>query len=137
MKKFSLILTVVFFPFIFVSCSDSSGARSDPAPQEEEEKSIFGIWTSIDRSFTLDSSGGSFDTTINVIFRETSGEVCICRDIFSGTESSGTINELSCTYAGGGSGDPGCADDLGIYTYTKAGGTLEVCDSRVRCQAFF
>ena len=38
MKKFRLMLTVLFFALVFVSCSDSSGGRSDPAPQEEEEK---------------------------------------------------------------------------------------------------
>ena len=37
MKKFILILTVLFLSLIFVSCSGSSGGGSDPAPQEEED----------------------------------------------------------------------------------------------------
>ena len=37
MKKFNLILTVLFLSLIFVSCSGSSGGGSDPAPQEEQD----------------------------------------------------------------------------------------------------
>jgi hypothetical protein len=139
MKKFNLISVFLFTFLTMVSCGKGSDGK-DASQQREEEKSIFGKWTSLDRTFTFETLDGIFDTPVNVTFRESSGEICVCRTVYSGGEESGTINQLSCFYAGGGPGDPGCANDagdLGFYTYTKAGGALEVCDSRVRCQAFF
>ncbi len=141
-NKYIMILTIFSNLLIFFSCSDSSGGRSDPTPQEEEEKSIFSKWTHTDESRTLDATGGSFNIPIDVAYENSDG-VCICRHIFSGDESSGTFINLSCIPGPGGSGSPGCngpVDPIERYNYTKEDGIFKFCDALIPgddCETFF
>ena len=138
MNKFSKIFSMLFLSFIFLSCgSEGSGGRD--APQQEEEKSIFSIWTR-DDGFSLNFEGARFNTSFVTTAIFADGAKCSCRGVISGAESLGAIKASSCSYIGGGSGDPGCVfyDNNGVpYTYTKENSTLLFCSAPNDCGTYF
>ncbi len=137
MKKLSLILTLLFLSLIFVSCG-KDGDNGDDA-QNQEEKSIFSKWTR-DDGFFLDFTGERFNAPFGMTVFISDGSTCNCRLVISGTESLGAVKVSSCSYTGGGSGDPGCAvlleNNTVPYTYTKENSTLLFCSAPNDCGTY-
>ena len=137
MKKFRLILTALFFSYIFVSCGKDGSDGSDA--QNQEDKSIFSIWTR-DDGLRLDFEGARFNIPFVTTAIFPDGAKCSCRGVISGAESLGAIKASSCSYIGGGAGDPGCVfyENNGVpYTYTKENSTLLFCSAPNDCGTYF
>lgn len=126
MKTVNIIMILIYFSLLGCGSSDGDGAS----------KSIFAQWTRDDDTFSLDLTGSSFDVPFIINFTYASGELCSCTAIVSGSEAAGAATVSSCSYAGGGSGDPGCSiweNGTAPYTYTKSGAALRLCDSISSC----
>ncbi len=108
------------------------GCGSDPAALPA--KDLFSIWESENFAFDLRSSDFSSTSAVDILHY--SGALCTCAGQISGDQREGFANLASCTYSGGGSGNPGCGslDNGGrAYSYIKAGATLRLCSSETDC----
>ena len=118
-----------------LGCGESGGGG------DGSSKSLFSEWTRSDNQFYVDLTDASFSTTFIMGFVLSSGEICACNAVISGSESSGSATVSSCSYVSGGSGDPGCAsiweNGGSPYTYTKSGSTLELCDNPSSCGTYY
>ena len=148
MGKLFLIKMLFLSLLLIVSCGSDDDDNGHVVREEEEERSddngtgidLFRSWRSVDGLFIFDLSGASFNNTRGKIFRLNSGELCRCTLLVNGNQTSGKIRVSSCSYAGGGFGDPDCAEvweNNGLpYTYTKSGRRLLICEAPARCRNY-
>jgi hypothetical protein len=98
------------------------------------------MWTSEDNATSFDLSGASFGSAVTMQFLLTGGEICQCLMTPNGDESEGTLTVNNCSYQGGGSGDPNCANALENnstpYNYTKTGLILRICFFDSTCENY-
>lgn len=109
-----------------ISCG-SDNDDDDDGVQQAQEKDLFSRWIRPD-GFFLDLRNGRFNIPFPMTFFFQSGASCQCNFIITGTQNSGEAQTSSCTYIGGGSGDPGCFQLNESATYTKDESELRVCD---------
>jgi hypothetical protein len=129
--KFLHIFFLIALPVLTtLSCGSDNDDDDDGSDgrQSQNEKDLFSRWTRAD-GFFLDLRNGTFGVPFNFSFFYRDGAVCNCGLVLSGTQTSGEAQISSCTYAGGGAGDPGCFQLNDSATYTKDESELRVCDS--------
>lgn len=117
------IVLMLFTVVSLTGCAKDSGGPAAAAAA----KSVFSLWTKSDNAFFFDTTGGSFGTPTPIAFVFSGGATCLCSLTVNGTETSGSYSLLSCTYASGGSGDPGCSSMNEAGTYSKPASSLQLC----------
>lgn len=120
--------TWVFLATAVLAISIFSGCGKDD-PAAAPSKALFSIWTASDNSEILDMRGATFGVGNSMGFQFTDGSTCLCSLAMSGSEASGTAILTGCAYAGGGSGDPGCATLNKTYTFTNTAAVLSLCNA--------
>lgn len=119
----------------------SMGCGSDGGGSSSNGKDLFNVWTRDDQALSFDIRGASFNITFDMSFALSTGETCICDTVISGNQSSGSVSVTSCSYDGGGSGDPDCAglweNGGSAYTYSKSGNVLTLCNDPSDCGAYY
>lgn len=105
---------------LIVLCLAGCGRNDDGA----SSKPLFSSWTRTSDSSTLDFTGGSFNTPLNLYVVGSGGQSCNPVVTVTGSESSGTAVIV---YP---SGRPGYCPAIDLnYTYTKFSTKLVVCTS--------
>lgn len=128
-KKATLILgTVLALGLLGSGC----GKDQTPAPS----KDLFSVWTADDNSEIIDLRGMDFGVGMNMGLEAGTGERCYCSLAIGGTQASGTALLGSCTYTGGGSGDPGCAALNQAYTFTNSAAIFRLCNASNHCTTY-
>jgi hypothetical protein len=114
------------------SCSKGADANSIACATgpSATPKSLFSSWTAKDCSETLDLTAAYVGFSSAMVFKFTDGARCACTNTLCGTTASGSYLFTSCSYAGGGTGDPGCANLSGHGgNFTASNTELVICDT--------
>jgi hypothetical protein len=88
-------------------------------------------WTNLDFNFTMDLRSSPLNESASVDIVHDSGAICRASGLISGSECSGTFALSGMSYAGGGSGDPGCGliSTNTTYQVRPAGNAMDVCEA--------
>lgn len=149
MEKLTLVLMLFISLLLLSSCGpdddDANGVREETEQEENEDDSgdrrnLFRNWKSVDGFFTFDLSGGTFNNPRGRVFSLNSGELCRCTVVVNGTQDQGQIRISSCSYSGGGFGDPDCVniwENNGLpYSFTQSDRSLKICGTPSSCRFF-
>jgi hypothetical protein len=119
------LLAVILFASVGCVKSADPNALSCVVKPSATPKSLFSLWTATDCSETVDLS------TTNVMeIKLSNGARCSCTNTLCGTTAAGSYLFTACSYAGGGTGDPGCQNLTGHGGNFSASNTeLTICDT--------
>lgn len=93
-------------------------------------KSLFSTWTATDCSETVQIHGSTLGGLRNLTLTLKGGATCYCDITLCGTTADGSYMYQSCSYTGGGTSDPGCANlDGRGGTFASNGFEMTVCGS--------
>lgn len=126
-----LPITLTTIAFLLSACGN---ADSGSPFAYRWTKNIYAVWS--DPTKTLDlSRARSGATHIDFTFQD--GSICRTNLNVLGQQSAGNMTITTSIYAGGGSGDPGCAALIETYAYQNPTGfALEVCNSLAICTTY-
>lgn len=113
------------------ACGGGSGSGSNAA---QGSKSLFSLWSGPSTSLNMTNLHFGPSQAIAWVVNPAIGATCDATVFINGTNSSGSASITNSHWAGGGSGDPGCASLNNSYSYSNDGTTLSVCAQT--CQTF-
>jgi hypothetical protein len=118
--------TVLFLSLLVLGACGSDGDGGGGSAQCT--KTIQSEWTATSVNFTADLRDVQLGVTGNYFIVFGGGETCELTGQIVGGACSGEIQITGSTYAGGGSGDPGCAALVETSSYEIVDTTMTACD---------
>lgn len=112
------------------ACAKPSDSTPAAASGSCGEKPFKSKWVHPTYLFVMDLITAESGKSLTVALVVSGGATCTAKMVFTGVECSGTYAVTEAAYAGGGSGDPGCADLNAAGNYTKSDRGLTLANSQ-------
>lgn len=113
------------------ACAKPSGSSEPTVAASCGEKLLKSRWTHPTYLIVMDLTSAKSGEPLTIALAFSGGATCTAKMTFTGVECAGSYAVTEATYAGGGAGDPGCADLNASGNYSKSDRGLTLANSTV------